>query len=100
MPVPEANSVAAHSVATISIARPASVPSSFPAAIRSTSAGGRGTTPIVVHSRSSSIRFRILSLSAPAPSLTELPVSATPRHRMCQKAKDCNGDETSDRIQR
>ena len=53
-------------------------------------------TTLVVHSRTHAVRFRILS----APTMTELPVSFHPRHRTCQKAMDCNGDETSDRYQR
>ena len=89
MPVPEA----------ISVAPPAIAPSSS-AAIRSTSIGGRSTTSLVLHCPSSAVRFRILSLSAPTPSQTEPPVSAPPRHRMCQKAMECYGDETSDRSQR
>ena len=59
-------------------------------------------TILVVHSRSHAVRFRILSTHAPVK--TELPVSLPPvslpgGHRMCQKAMDCNGDETSDRYQ-
>lgn len=52
-------------------------------------------TTLVVHSRVAPVRFRILSTHA-APA-AELPVSLLPRHRTCQKATDCNGDETSDR---
>ena len=60
-------------------------------------------TVLVVHSRSQAARFRILSTHAPSP--TEVPVSIPPvsflqGHRTCQKAKDCDGDETSDRYQR
>jgi hypothetical protein len=55
-----------------------------------------GPTTLVVISRTHSVRFRILV----APALTDVPVSLYPRHRMCQKAMDCNGDETSDRYQR
>ena len=53
-------------------------------------------TTLVVHSRLDAVRFRILV----APATTDVPVSLYPRHRMCQKAMDCNGDETSDRYQR
>ena len=53
-------------------------------------------TTLVVHSRLHAVRFRILV----APATTDVPVSLHPRHRMCQKAMDCNGDETSDWYQR
>jgi hypothetical protein len=55
-------------------------------------------TILVVHSRLHAVRFRILSTHVP--DKTELPVSLPRGHRMCQKAMDCNGDETSDRYQR
>ncbi len=60
-------------------------------------------TTLVVHSRSHAVRFRILSTHAPA--TTAMPVIPSPGsflqgHRMCQKATDCDGDETSDRYQR
>ena len=57
-------------------------------------------TVLVVHSRSHAIRFRIVT--APAfPLPADMPVSfPLPGHRMCQKAMDCNVDETSDRNQR
>jgi hypothetical protein len=53
-------------------------------------------TTLVVHSRVHAVRFRILV----APAVTDVPVSLHPRHRTCQKAMDCDGDETSDRYQR
>jgi hypothetical protein len=60
-------------------------------------------TVLVVHSRFSPVRFRILSIHAP--SLTEVPlpfpaVSLLQGHRTCQKAMECNGDETSHWYQR
>jgi hypothetical protein len=60
-------------------------------------------TFLVVHSRCHAVRFRILSTHAPT--ITDVPVSLSPvsflqGHRMCQKAKDCDGVETSDRYQR
>jgi hypothetical protein len=60
-------------------------------------------TILVVHSRCHAVRFRILSTLAPSPTDSPLPfspVSFLQGHRMCQKAKDCDGDETSDRYQR
>ena len=51
---------------------------------------------LVVHSRLHAVRFRIRVASA----MTYVPVSLHPGHRMCQKAMDCYGDETSDRYQR
>jgi hypothetical protein len=61
-------------------------------------------TALVVHSRSPAFRFRILSTHAPSTTTVvpvSLPAVSLPRgHRMCQKAMDCNGDETSDRCQR
>jgi hypothetical protein len=64
---------------------------------------------LVVHSRSPAVRFRILSTDAPStttvvpvsfPAVSLPLVSFSLGHRMCQKAMDCNGDETSDRCQR
>lgn len=60
-------------------------------------------TVLVVHSRCHAVRFRILSTHAPT--MTDVPVSLFPvsflqGHRKCQKAMDCDGDETSDRYQR
>src|SRR5579872_5970020 len=69
-------------------------PSASPHTRRHRSASG--PTTLVVHSRLHAVRFRILI----APALTDVPVSFHPRHRTCQKAMDCNGDETSDRYQR
>jgi len=60
-------------------------------------------TTLVVHSRSHSVRFRILSTHAPATTALPAPhfaVSFLQGHRKCQKAMDCDGDETSDRYQR
>lgn len=60
-------------------------------------------TSLVVHSRLHAVRFRILSTQSPP--LADVPVSLLsvsllPGHRTCQKAMDCDGDETSDRYQR
>ncbi len=60
-------------------------------------------TALVVHSRVSGVCFRILSTHGPVnaaipvslPTVTFLPVSLPQGHRMCQKAMDCYGDETS-----
>ena len=83
-------------------------PASTPAAQGASSATKRirfhsRPTTLVVHSRSHAVRFRILSTHAPATTATPVslsPVSFLQGHRMCQKAMDCDGDETSDRYQR
>ena len=60
-------------------------------------------TTLVVHSRSHSVRFRILSTHPPATTALPAPhfaVSFPQGHRKCQKAMDCDGDETINRHQR
>ena len=60
-------------------------------------------TTLDVHSRSHAVRFRILSTHAPATTATPVslsPVSFLQGHRTCQKAMDCDGDETFNRHQR
>jgi hypothetical protein len=60
-------------------------------------------TTLVVHSRSHAVRFRILSTHADAMTATPAPLFPVPflqGHRMCQKAMDCDGDETINRHQR
>ena len=52
-------------------------------------------TVFVVHSRSHEVRFRILSGPAVLPQMELPPSSPFPPHRMCKKAMDCYGDETS-----
>jgi hypothetical protein len=70
--------------------RPSARPTARPSALPAT---------LVVLSRSHSLRFRIVTApSAPLP--TDVPVSLPySGHRMCRKAMDCNGDETSHRYQ-
>jgi len=53
---------------------------------------------LVVHSRSHAVRFRILTAPS-APVTTDVLSSLPSGHRMCRKAMDCNGDETSHRNQ-